>query len=69
MSSHVYHLILLYMKIRFRERKSVARVKYFDYTDVAKPLFCVGNIAGDISGIIKVPIRLCVPGYRPMNIA
>lgn len=39
MSSHVYHLVLLYMKIRFRERKSVARVKYFDYTDVAKPLF------------------------------
>lgn len=35
------------MKIRFRERKSVARVKYFDYTDVAKPLFYVENIAAD----------------------
>ena len=42
------------MKIRFRERKSVARVKYFDYTDVAKPLFYyVGNIARDISGITR----------------
>ena len=42
------------MKIRFRERKSVARVKYFDYTDVAKPLFYyVGNIACDISGITR----------------